>query len=77
MSRFYRRNLGTVVWSVYQERFNCGSDVMSTTHRITAEEYDSMIAKGAFDGINRKIELVHGELREMKPAGPVHEDYID
>ena len=50
---------------------------MSTALRLTPDEYDRMIAKGAFDGINRRIELIHGELREMNPAGPVHEDYID
>jgi Uma2 family endonuclease len=50
---------------------------MSTILRITAAEYDSMIAKGAFDGIDRRIELIHGELREMNPAGPVHGDFID
>jgi len=50
---------------------------MSTILRITADEYDLMIEKGAFDGIRRRIELIHGELREMNPAGPIHEDYID
>lgn len=50
---------------------------MSTTLRLTAEEYDQMIDKGAFDGIGRRIELIRGELSEKSPAGPVHEDYID
>ncbi|MFC1757890.1 Uma2 family endonuclease [Planctomycetota bacterium] len=50
---------------------------MSVGLRLTAEEYDRMIAKGAFNGINRPIEMIRGELREMNPAGPVHEDYID
>ena len=50
---------------------------MSTSLRITAEEYDRMIANGAFVGIDRRIELIRGELRQMSPAGPVHEDYID
>ncbi len=50
---------------------------MSIGLRLTAKEYDQMIAKGAFDGIHRRIELIRGELREMSPAGPVHEDYID
>lgn len=37
-----------------------------------------MIAKGAFDAIkDKRIELIRGELREMSPAGPVHEDYIN
>ena len=50
---------------------------MSVGLRLTAEEYDRMIARGAFDGINRRIEMIRGELREMNPAGPVHEDYVD
>ena len=50
---------------------------MSTTLKLTTQEYDQMIARGAFVGIPKKIELIHGELREMNPAGPVHEDYID
>jgi Uma2 family endonuclease len=50
---------------------------MSTTLKLTPQEYDQMIARGAFVGIPKKIELIHGELREMNPAGPVHEDYID
>lgn len=47
---------------------------MSTTLRLTPDEYDRMIANGAFEGIERKIELIRGELRQMSPADPVHED---
>ena len=50
---------------------------MSAIRKLTAEEYDSMIEKGAFNGLKRRIELIRGELREMNPAGPVHEDYVD
>jgi len=50
---------------------------MSIGLRLTPQEYDRMIAKGAFDGINKRIELIRGELRQMSPAGPVHEDYIN
>ncbi len=50
---------------------------MSTALRLTASEYDRMIERGAFVGMDRKIELIRGELRQMSPAGPVHEDYID
>lgn len=50
---------------------------MSTGLRLAPDEYDRMIANGAFEGINRRIELIRGELREMSPAVPVHEDYID
>ena len=50
---------------------------MSSALRLTPDEYDRMIANGAFVGIERKIELIRGELREMGPADPIHEDYID
>ena len=33
---------------------------------------------GLFDGENRRrIELIHGELREMNPIGPTHEEVVD
>ncbi len=50
---------------------------MSTSLKLTMDQFDRMIAQGAFVGIEKKIELIHGELREMNPAGPVHSDYID
>jgi Uma2 family endonuclease len=31
---------------------------------------------GAFDCLRRKIELIRGEICEMNPAGPVHDDLI-
>ena len=36
-----------------------------------------MVACGAFDHLNRKIELIRGEICEMNPAGPVHDDFIN
>ncbi len=51
---------------------------MSTTNKMTGSEFDSMVARGAFDSYApSKIELIHGELRIMNPAGPVHDDYIE
>lgn len=51
---------------------------MSITSKITGAEFDSMVERGAFDGLSpRKIELIRGELRFMNPAGPVHDDYIE
>jgi len=41
------------------------------------EEYDRMVLRGAFDQLGRKVELIRGELREMNPAGPIHDDLID
>lgn len=49
---------------------------MSTNLNLTATEYGRMVERGAFDHLNRKIELIYGEIREMSPAGPVHDDLI-
>ena len=35
-----------------------------------------MVEKGAFEGIEKKIELMRGELRERSPAGPIHDDIL-
>lgn len=48
----------------------------TTTLHLTLAEYDSMVHVGAFDRLDRKIELIRGELIEMNPAGPVHDDLI-
>lgn len=36
-----------------------------------------MVARGAFDTIDRRVELIRGEIRQMNPAGPIHDDLID
>jgi Uma2 family endonuclease len=43
---------------------------------LSLDEYDHMVQVGAFDNLGRKIELIHGELIEMNPAGPLHDDLI-
>lgn len=51
---------------------------MSTALRLTLDEFDRMIEQGVFDETrDRRIELINGELREMSPPGPSHEDVID
>ncbi|HUE72806.1 MAG TPA: Uma2 family endonuclease [Pirellulaceae bacterium] len=51
---------------------------MSTALRLTLGEYDQMIADGAFETLrDRRIELIHGELREMTPPGPDHACAVD
>jgi Uma2 family endonuclease len=50
---------------------------MSQVLHLTLNEYSHMVACGAFDKLDRKIELIRGEIREMNPAGPVHDDLID
>ena len=49
---------------------------MSTILRLSAAEYDRMVDRGEFDRLGRKIELIRGEVRDMNPAGPLHDDLI-
>jgi Uma2 family endonuclease len=49
---------------------------MSTILHLSVAEFDRMVECGAFEHLNRKIELIRGELREMHPAGPLHDDLI-
>jgi Uma2 family endonuclease len=49
---------------------------MPTTIHLSLQEYDDMVNAGAFDRFPRKIELIRGELIEMNPAGPIHDDLI-
>ncbi|NLY00849.1 MAG: Uma2 family endonuclease [Rhodopirellula sp.] len=51
---------------------------MSTTARLSLGEYDRMIAGGVFEtDRDRRLELIRGEIREMVPPNPPHEDIID
>ncbi len=51
---------------------------MSAIAKLTVKDYDRMIASGIFDGPNhRRIELIHGELREMSPIGLHHSMVVD
>jgi Uma2 family endonuclease len=43
---------------------------------LNIDDYEQMIANGAFVGIDRRLEFIHGEIREMSPAGPHHYDYV-
>lgn len=49
---------------------------MSKTLQVTVHEYDQMVERGAFEHLVGKIELVRGEICQMNPAGPVHDDLI-
>lgn len=49
---------------------------MSTIARLTLDEYDRMIARAVFER-DRRIELIHGELREMSPIGDPHRDAVN
>lgn len=51
---------------------------MSTIAQFSLAEYDRMLASGAFDrGKRRRLELIRGEIRQMTPIGPLHEDVVD
>lgn len=49
---------------------------MSTSLHLSSAEYAQMVERGAFDHLNRKIELIRGEIHQMNPAGPLHDDLI-
>jgi Uma2 family endonuclease len=49
---------------------------MSTALHLNVDEYNRMVTMGAFSHLNRRIELVRGEIREMNPAGPLHNDLV-
>jgi hypothetical protein len=43
---------------------------MSTFLQLSASEYGQMFERGAFGHLNRKIELIRREVREVNTAGP-------
>lgn len=50
---------------------------MSVALHITFDDYLHMIEAGAFDTMrDKRIELIHGELREMAPPGPSHSELV-
>jgi Uma2 family endonuclease len=51
---------------------------VSTIARLTLAEYDRMIQSGVFDSRERRrLEFIRGEIREMSPIGPPHEEVVD
>jgi Uma2 family endonuclease len=50
---------------------------MATTVQFTYDEFDRMVRQGVFEQDRRRLELIRGEIREMTPPGPLHEDVID
>ena len=48
---------------------------MSTTARLSMDEYDDLVRRGVFDRL--RVEFIQGELREMSPIGPDHEEVVD
>lgn len=51
---------------------------MSTTTRITMDQYDAMIRRGDFEPREEHhVELIYGEITPMSPTGPPHHDTVD
>jgi Uma2 family endonuclease len=51
---------------------------MSTDVRITIDDYDRMIDAGEFEPAEEHhVELIRGEIREMSPIHPPHENAVD
>jgi Uma2 family endonuclease len=50
---------------------------MSAIAKLSVKEYERIVATGVFDGKNRRrVELIRGELREMSPIGPAHNQIV-
>ncbi|MEM9589640.1 MAG: hypothetical protein AAGA03_20320, partial [Planctomycetota bacterium] len=52
------------------------SVTVSTALRLTVAEYARLGETGALDELGRRLELIHGEIREMSPIGPIHCDEV-
>jgi len=51
---------------------------VSTIARLSLEQYDRMIEHGVFGRRGReRLEFIRGEIREMTPIGPEHEEVVD
>lgn len=52
---------------------------MSTSTLLSLEEYDQMIADGAFAPPDnyRRCELIRGVIRDMSPIGPAHAEVVN
>ncbi|MDX1930858.1 MAG: Uma2 family endonuclease [Pirellulaceae bacterium] len=51
---------------------------MSTVAKLRGSDFDYMVDRGAFETLEpMKIELIHGDLRFMNPAGPLHDGEIE
>lgn len=49
---------------------------MSSIAHLSLAEYDRIVRAGVFDQ-RRRVELIRGEIREMNPIGPQHEDVLE
>ena len=46
------------------------------SHHATWAEYDLLVRSGLLENSPSKVELIRGEIVEMNPSGPVHDDYV-
>ena len=51
--------------------------MIHTSLKLTVDQYDAMVSKGAFDELPQRIELIEGEIQAMNPAGPIHDDLVE
>lgn len=51
---------------------------MSSPAHLSLADYDRMLGAGVFDrGGRQRLEFVRGEIREMTPIGPAHEEIVE
>lgn len=51
---------------------------MSTALQLSYGEYDRLVKRGFFEKLrDRRVELIRGEMRQMCPPGPSHEEAVD
>ena len=48
-----------------------------STLPITVDQYESLVARGDFEGFLGQVELIHGRIVHLNPQGPKHSDPID
>jgi Uma2 family endonuclease len=50
-------------------------DLTAQLHRYTVDEYEDLVAKGAFE--DQRVELIEGLILDMSPKSPAHENAIE
>src|SRR5687768_15711808 len=62
--------------TTYNRLERTGMAVDYQRYRFTVDEYYRMAEAGIFDEDSR-VELIEGEIIQMPPIGPVHQDSVD
>lgn len=66
-----------IEWLTASALASLGDRKLENTLKATLSEFDEMVTRGAFDGLNQKIELLEGEIHAINPAGPRHDHIIE